>query len=252
MGKIIFVGDLHGRIILEEILEKHPDWDQIRTVGDYFDSWDATFTEQLYSFNEFIILKKQYPDRVSLGYGNHDGYSILNQSVISGYQEKNALRIGGLIQENLHLFDLAYSIDNILCTHAGVTYKWIEECVKELKGIIEFPEYTAESLANFVKDVWKYKPLFFDFGVFRDRMYIDGSGDNIFQGPLWVRPRSLQEGAKDIKDANIIQIVGHTGQNQIDVKGKSTGGKYYYIDTLGTSKEYLVYENGEFTTNTLK
>ena len=41
------------------------------------------------------------------------------------------------------------------------------------------------------------------------------------------------------KKAGIIQIVGHTGQNSIDIKGKSTGGKYYFIDTLGTSGEYL-------------
>ncbi|RYZ28541.1 MAG: hypothetical protein EOO10_09190 [Chitinophagaceae bacterium] len=43
----------------------------------------------------------------------------------------------------------------------------------------------------------------------------------------------------------IIQVVGHTQQNCIDNKGKSTGGRYYFIDTLGTSKEYLVIEDGE-------
>ena len=44
----------------------------------------------------------------------------------------------------------------------------------------------------------------------------------------------------------IIQVVGHTQQNQIDIKGKATGGRYYFIDTLGTSGEYLIWEDGNF------
>ena len=43
-----------------------------------------------------------------------------------------------------------------------------------------------------------------------------------------------------------IQIVGHTQQDTIDIKGKSTGGRYYYIDTL-PSGEYLIDEDGEFS-----
>ena len=42
-----------------------------------------------------------------------------------------------------------------------------------------------------------------------------------------------------------VQIVGHTQQNSIDIKGKTTGGKYYYIDTLPYG-EYLVEIDGEF------
>ena len=37
--------------------------------------------------------------------------------------------------------------------------------------------------------------------------------------------------------------MGHTTQNKIDIKGQTTGGRYYYIDTLGTSGEYLVIQN---------
>jgi hypothetical protein len=31
----------------------------------------------------------------------------------------------------------------------------------------------------------------------------------------------------------------------IDIKGKATGGDYYFIDALGIG-EYLIYEDGEF------
>jgi hypothetical protein len=34
-----------------------------------------------------------------------------------------------------------------------------------------------------------------------------------------------------------------TTQNKIDIKGQTTGGRYYYIDTLGTSGEYLIYQD---------
>ena len=47
-----------------------------------------------------------------------------------------------------------------------------------------------------------------------------------------------------------IQIVGHTLQSSIDIKGKTTGGKYYYIDTL-PNNEYLVEIDGELIVDSL-
>jgi hypothetical protein len=43
-----------------------------------------------------------------------------------------------------------------------------------------------------------------------------------------------------------IQVVGHTAVEKIDIKGKSTGGRYYFIDTFDTSNQFLIYENEEF------
>ena len=33
----------------------------------------------------------------------------------------------------------------------------------------------------------------------------------------------------------------------MDIKGKSTGGRYYVIDTLGSTGEYLVIQDGELS-----
>jgi hypothetical protein len=49
-----------------------------------------------------------------------------------------------------------------------------------------------------------------------------------------------------------IQIVGHTQQKQIDIKNKATNGRYYYIDTLSTSGEYMIIEDGVISFNTYK
>jgi hypothetical protein len=40
----------------------------------------------------------------------------------------------------------------------------------------------------------------------------------------------------------VIQVVGHTTRKQIDIEGKATGGRYYFIDTL--PREYLIIKDG--------
>jgi len=94
-----------------------------------------------------------------------------------------------------------------------------------------------------VNSIHKYKPNYFKFTG------RDSSGDDIGQTPIWIRPRSLMKDSQKMKKNGIIQVVGHTQQHQIDIKGKATGGKYFFNDTLGTCKEYLIHENGEFSTN---
>ena len=99
-------------------------------------------------------------------------------------------------------------------------------------------------MVDVINDYAKFKPQLFGFGVVGRKGYVDPYGDNIWQNPTWVRPRSLM---KDSKDLGYIQVVGHTTQNQIDIEGKSTNSKYFFIDTLETSGEYLIIEDGEVT-----
>jgi hypothetical protein len=48
----------------------------------------------------------------------------------------------------------------------------------------------------------------------------------------------------------IRQVVGHTGQRQIDIEGKSTGGRYYFIDTI--PREYLIVIDGVVSSGKLE
>ncbi len=51
-----------------------------------------------------------------------------------------------------------------------------------------------------------------------------------------------------------IQVVGHTQMRRLDLTGsdKFTGGRYYFIDTMDTSGDYLVIEDNILRTNSVK
>ena len=51
-----------------------------------------------------------------------------------------------------------------------------------------------------------------------------------------------------------IQVVGHTQMRRLDLTGsdKFTGGRYYFIDTMDTSGQYLVIEDNKLRTNSVK
>lgn len=107
------------------------------------------------------------------------------------------------------------------------------------------PLNNIHKIADFVNNLWRYKPHSFIF----DGMY-SNVGDDIGQTPIWIRPASLKRDSQNIKKYGIIQVVGHTPQRTIDIKGKATGGKYYFIDTMAVG-QYLIYEDGKFSLGTV-
>jgi hypothetical protein len=51
-----------------------------------------------------------------------------------------------------------------------------------------------------------------------------------------------------------IQIVGHTAMRKIDLEdsNKFTGGRYYFIDTMEHSGNYLIIQDNKITVNSVK
>ena len=243
MSKTIFLGDTHGRSTWKDII-RNENPDRVVFIGDYFDSHDKELTAavQMFNMKEIIEFKKTSGIEVILLIGNHDYhyFSEIGYNGTSGYQHGAAIAIGQLLDENKEHFQMAYLDDkahyNILCTHAGVGYDWL----------VEQRKYKEGNIADFINDVWKYQPHHFTF------YGRDPYGDSKTQTPIWIRPHSLMSGNKDtfLRD-QYIQIVGHTQVNTIDM-GKATGGKYYFIDALGTCQEYLIYEDGVFNKSTIK
>lgn len=223
--KIIAIGDVHGRNFWKAIAHEQA-YDKLVIIGDYFDSLTISAAEQLYNFMEIIAFKKANPEKVTLLIGNHDFHYLpaameMNETY-SGFQDRHAFRISYLFQENLHQFSMCYQWENYLFTHAGVTHTWLDNA-----------GYDGEPVNVFINDLFKHQPLAFFFNG------TDPYGDNVTQSPIWVRPDSLKKNA--FKYETIRQVVGHTTHQEITI----VKNRFFFIDTQGTSGEYLVIEDGK-------
>ena len=230
---IVFLGDIHGRAIWKDILNREQ-WSKCIFMGDYFDPYkDIPVKDLCKNFYEILDLKEQYPDRVVLLMGNHDFHYIYKHNWgerYSRYSNRTAREAAYLLQTlySKHTLRVAYTVDNILATHAGVTKRWFYDHrtrPEELPLFIE-DELNEQPLGNFI----------FDSGPDLYECY----GNSVHQGPLWVRPEALNLGKID----HYTQIVGHTQIQRLVFQNN-----VYYIDCLGTSKEYLTYNEitKEFT-----
>ena len=246
--KNIYIGDLHGRDTWRQIVEANDDADNIVFIGDYFDSFDIPGITQLNNAKEIVVYKKfrelDPSKKVHLLIGNHDHHywpGVVDNGGTSGYQPVMAYEFNHFFRENKELFQMCVVIGNNLCTHAGVS----EEFLKDT-GYYTHDNYSIE---GFLNDLFKHKPNTFGFHAYIDRNYeyfVDSYGDNEGQSPIWIRPGALQRANKNSNiKKQYVQIVGHTQQQSIDIKNKTTGGRYYYIDTIPNG-QYLIEENGEF------
>lgn len=251
--KTLVLGDTHGRSVWKLITQiEKPD--RVIFIGDYFDSFDLSAAEQIHNFKEIIEYKEnavtnegtldQHKTDVILLIGNHDYHYFqgIGNRGISGYQYGAAAAITDVIESNKHHLQMAYQMDEYLFTHAGVSPVWMDQVFNDEFG------WKIENVAIDVNEMFKYKPLSFDFSGF------EPTGDNTTQTPIWIRPRSLmsvnKKHGKGLKK-HYIQVVGHTQMRRLDLVGsdKFTGGRYYFVDTLDTSGEYLIIEDGILKTN---
>lgn len=242
LKKLVAIGDVHGRDAWKQIVYDNPDAGTFVFVGDYFDSKDESLTAaiQIYNFLEIVTWKKtreELGDTVILLVGNHDYEympEIFGSTGIGGFQSGAAPAISQVLQENRDQLTIAWSYDNLLFTHAGVSEEWCRQV-----GVESIAVSSADKLANAITDLWQFKPLSF---MMRGS---EPSGDSLAETPIWIRPKSLMKSSQGLKKAGIIQIVGHTQVKEIDIKGMATGGKYFFIDAIA-HQQYLIYEDGKF------
>ena len=245
--RTVVIGDVHGRSNWKLAIYQEEPVDRVIFIGDYFDSFDIPGLEQIHNFKEIIHYKKTNPQvEVVLLLGNHDMpyYPGFTDTAISGYQHRMAPSIKQVIEENKEHLQMAYGFREYLFTHAGVSPLFMDR---------EFgvDNWSKESIVVDLNELLRYRPSAFEFNG------VDGSGDNTYQTPIWIRPRSLmrinKKHDKGLKK-DYIQIVGHTHMKQLDLVGsdKFTGGRYYFIDTMDTSGEYLIIEDDKLRTNSVK
>ncbi len=235
--KTICIGDIHGRSVWKLIVHtENPD--RVIFIGDYFDSFDISGVEQIHNFKEIIEYKESNPQvEVVMLIGNHDHHYFpeIGNTGTSGYQTRLAPSISQVVQENRHHLQMAYGFEEFLFTHTGVSPEFMDQ-------VFGPNDWSIETLVPDINELFKHKPKAFEFNGF------DPTGDNVYQTPIWIRPRSLmainKKHNKGLKH-HYIQVVGHTKVNKIDIEGKATGNRYYFIDALGTSGEYLIIEDGQ-------
>jgi len=232
--KTIFIGDIHGRDIWKDIVSQEKP-DRVVFIGDYFDSFDIKGPVQIQNFKEIIEFKKSGECEVIMLIGNHDYHYLRdrgNISQYSGYQHKYALEIGYVLDQNKEHLQMAYMMENILCTHAGVSVEW-------LANSCQVKEVEPSKIADLVNEVFQEKPNLFDHNG------MDPYGDNTYQTPIWIRPASLISINRTSLEPYIVQVVGHTAV-KIDIMDTNlTNGRYHFIDKLHNYwGDYLIYEDG--------
>lgn len=225
--KIIVLGDTHGRLLWKDVINQ--DFDKVVFIGDYFDSFDISFEQQLQNFLDICQYKRDNPDKVVMLTGNHDFHytptAMDHGDIYSGFQHRNSWTIRHALEANKDIMQMAFQWNEWLMTHAGVTSTWIKSTTKNLKA----PKW--QKAADHINELYKNSPRHFLFSG------LDGTGDDTTQSCIWVRPRSLMK--NPFAYQHIKQVVGHTRMKKIAVQ---PDGLFFFIDTLEekTGAQYLV------------
>ncbi len=230
--KILSIGDVHGYPTWKIAVEKHKDEvDKIVFVGDYVDSFENSPYTQTTNLEAIVRFKKENPDNVILLLGNHDAHYINNRMKCSGFNTTTESLVSGILRDGVKdgTFQCCYFENETLYSHAGVTKTWLANS--------SIFEYTDEGydLAAQINELFINTHTSLDNNRFNfllnpeTNRYGDGYGDSVWQGPLWVRPRSL------ISDAvNFRQVVGHTTFSKV----QNHESRLFFIDTPDT--EFLI------------
>jgi len=240
--KTIVIGDIHGRPIWKNIIDKEKEFDKVVLVGDYFDSKIYSAQEQIDNFLNIIDFKQSIREdqEVILLIGNHDLHYFpeIGNSEVSGYQIDAAQEIEKVILENREHLQIAYQFGKYLFSHAGVSSVFLDQTF----GI---GNWIVPDIAKLLNKLFLDNPRTFLFNG------EDPSGNDIYQTPVWIRPEALIKANFNRLKDKVIQIFGHTKIQSIKEFINVTKNRYYLIDTLGTSGEYLVIQDGIINTNKL-
>jgi hypothetical protein len=224
MKKIICLGDTHGRTTWKDIVTKELP-DEVVFIGDYLDSFGISAENQLNNLKDILEYKK-YSEisgkKVVLLIGNHDfHYMKCAGESYSGYQNGMQYIFNEILENNMKEFQMCYRINDLLFSHAGISNAWYDtQCKKYELEVLQSVDENINYLWNTTGNPFKFNGK-------------DPYGNDITQGPLWIRPQSLYVDRID----KFTQIVGHTSVKHINPPKEES--QFYLIDALEQNKEYL-------------
>lgn len=243
MSDVLCIADVHGSHEWERA--KNEKFDYCVCFGDSCDCWENEWPDQGNNIRNLFAWIREDPKHRKYVCGNHDFSYFTGTregSRVSGHQASHVGELRAIFMANLDLIDVAFEIDGWVFSHAGFTKTWVQYIKRVLHEILDkFPDDIEkrnefESLEEYreymnkvdeSKLVWDENEFNIDFlnkfwhsishvpgdenfyygidELFDWHGFFSGSGDEISQGPFWVRPSSL------LADAYFRnQCVGHT------------------------------------------
>lgn len=198
--KTASIGDTHGTAVAVAVRKIIDEYDKIIFAGDYVDSSFIDNQTIIKNLSEIIELKKKYPGKIILLWGNHDVHYLLgNEYSCSGYRPEMKQELHEIFYSNYDLFQLSYQAGNYLWTHAGISAWWFEFRFSPFAGK-QLKKASVAELLNLAFEK-RYKPIF-DVGYLR-------GGDAETGGPLWCDIEELENDPW----TRLNQIAGH---NRVD------------------------------------
>ena len=171
---ILVIPDVHGRTFWLDKTNDISGYDKVIFLGDYLDPYkdeNITVEDAIENFKEIIEFKKNNMDKVILLLGNHDmpyySQEYFNQGhgidAFSRWSLYHHEEIEELFRTNKELFTLVYVQDDIIFSHAGFRYSWLDYYVnKVVKTDDGKPFIDISNIYNFLninklidmKEVW--------------------------------------------------------------------------------------------------
>lgn len=245
--KTLVLGDIHGRTIWKDIIEKENP-DRVIFLGDYVSTHGLeTAKQQLDNLEGILQYKEEHPNDTILMRGNHDtqhlGYYWAECSGWNG-EVWSKMSQPEFKERFLKLTQWIYIDDELktIFSHAGVSERWLKDAEKQIirEGGAQYDDGTIdqEVLLELINSLDPSEL----FG-FRPCYGMDMCGTSPTQPPVWIRPETLCT-------CNVVgydQVVGHTPQRKISKMVQATKGKQtiWLCDSLGFGN-YLIIEDGEF------
>lgn len=206
MTKALILPDIHGRSFWQEPCKAADTYDKVIFLGDYLDPYDFEFISvktAMENFRRILDFKKQNKEKVILLLGNHDmPYYSAKYYLFAFRHSRHSLTyhndISQIFEDNKELFQIAYDLDNILFTHAGVDRCWLKEVVG--CDTCDLPELTQQ-LNSLTESTDGLKKLF--------KVSWRRGGPDTYASCIWADVEDLLDESDGL---NIRQVFGHTLQ----------------------------------------
>lgn len=214
--KILVISDVHGTDYWKSAIDKVDNYDHIVQMGDWFDDWtnDWEKVDQIKNLEEALEFQKRNKHKVHILIGNHDLNSYLLRENVAGHQSLKEIDIYHCLKWHLDELNIAVEIGGFVFSHASFTKTWMK--LHNFTTIVE----VNDALHN-----WNFDPFRF-YGW-------DVTGNDITQGPTWVRLDSLIADFYFNK-----QVVGHTPLKEPPLISNKNGLDLIVVDDVDHKFQY--------------